>query len=605
MLKLFKKINKDYLFYFILIFYMALMLVLSNYRDMINDETLYFHETYLISELFKNREWIGNYGVGVHGFLFKIPPALIFLISGPSVKVVTIYNILLSGLVGILSYRLFSYVFKNKYYGLLSTMLLICNFHFILSVPTYLREIPSLLVILLFLTHIIKGKGNDVILSLIFLLMLDVKEYIFFVFALFYVIWLFLISKEKGILKKTWDVFKKSVFIFLPSLIWIILMFTTPLIPVNMFLASLVGLKDTSFSYLISHFETQISTMNLLEGGRQIPLIIIKESWPIFVKLLASFGNKLLSYTGKILYPRVFSFLSVPKVVIFPVICASIITLKKFIKTKDGKFRKYALLSLLILVWVLVYILRASHGRYLLPVVPAISAMYIYLVFKQKVSKKQEVFILLGTIIYVLLGFYFEASYVLEKIIIESVIYLLFLLSILKPRICILKFLLILSIFGSSLGTSFLFSYTQGQIYGYTNFGENRRIREVQSLLSPNGKYWINNGANQVLLSSLNEEGYLSPTWRWKLKDIVPKKDLLKSYEEKRNFSFSIKDIKDFREEILKEEIVEIVLITTEVESDFYGYQEWLDIFLEQEWLELTKEKELKNMKVYIFDVRK
>ena len=51
----------------------------------------------IISELLKNGIWIGDYGVGLHGFLFKFPVALIFIILGePSVFAATLFTIFIS-----------------------------------------------------------------------------------------------------------------------------------------------------------------------------------------------------------------------------------------------------------------------------------------------------------------------------------------------------------------------------------------------------------------------------------------------------------------------------------------------------------------------------
>ncbi len=51
-----------------------------------------------------------------------------------------------------------------------------------------------------------------------------------------------------------------------------------------------------------------------------MPLIIIKESYSAFAHVIINILNVILQYIGKVLYPRTFSFISVPKVVIFPVI---------------------------------------------------------------------------------------------------------------------------------------------------------------------------------------------------------------------------------------------------------------------------------------------
>lgn len=94
--------NYDYVMYIVLIIFFLFMLFFSSFRDMVKDESLYFNETWLMSQLLQEGKWIGNYAVGLHGFLFKLPMALIFLITGPSVEIVTIFNILLACITGLL-----------------------------------------------------------------------------------------------------------------------------------------------------------------------------------------------------------------------------------------------------------------------------------------------------------------------------------------------------------------------------------------------------------------------------------------------------------------------------------------------------------------------
>lgn len=620
----FRKVKKDHLFYTLLLIYVAGLFLLSFLRDMVSDEALYLHETFLISELFRAGTWIGPYGVGIHGILFKIPPALIFLLTGPSVAIVTIYNIILTALVGVLSYKLFSHILKNKVYGILSTTILLSNFHFFLSAGTFLREIPSILVILLLLNHIIlHGKTRNILLGLLFLLLLDAKEYIFAIYAVFYVIWLFIDSDQRNILKRCWDVTKQSFFIFLPSLIWIILMFTTHIIPVNMFVASIIGLKDNTFGYLVSHFDVETSTHNALEGGRNIFLILIQETWhPIFI-FLASTVNTILSYIGKVMYPRVFSFLSIPKVVILPVVASSILTLKQYLFTNGGtnnvndagkkksrkkekrKLRNYALLCTLILTWLTIYILRASHGRYLLPIVPAITVIYVYFLFKQKLSIKQKRNIFLATVLYVSFGVYFETSYVIPKIVLEFSILTLFLTMILKPHLQYVKYLLIVLLATGCVTSALLFSYIQGQIHGYMNFGANRNVREIAQLIPEEGRYWINSPSNQHVLSVYNNETYLNPEWKWRLHELVPIRDSLKVYGQEQSFSFLVKDMEIFRENVENYDIDKVVMIVTQVDHERYPDQECLEDFLSTTFLKLDNKVKYKGMDVYIFKVVK
>jgi len=592
--------NYDYVMYIVLIIFFLFMLFFSSFRDMVKDESLYFNETWLMSQLLQEGRWIGNYAVGLHGFLFKLPMALIFLITGPSVEIVTIFNILLACITGLLFYNLSKKVLGKSEYGVLSTLILLSSFYFFISTPTYLREIPSVFVVVLFLYSLI-DNWDKWKMSLIFLLLLDSKEYIFFVFALFYLILLLIESDKKGV-SKIVEVLKQYVLIMLPSAVWLVLMFTTSIIPMNMYVVSTLGLIDTNFKYLFSHFNADMATLNLIEGGREMPLIIIKESYSAFAHVIINILNVILQYIGKVLYPRTFSFISVPKVVIFPVIYTSILLVKKYLKSKSSSIRKYAHLSLLLLVWLVIYILRTSHGRYLLPVLPVISILYIYILFKHRFIKKQKKEMVIGTLIFIVLGFLFETSYVVPKILIEVGIFVLFAVSIRNPKLKNLKYLLVVLLSGACVGVSLLFSYTQGQVYGAVNFGKNRQAEQVAKIL-PNEKYWTNNDINQMLVSVYSNERFSEPQWHWQLHDIVPKKEMLKTLDEKRSFVFEVVSIDKFKKNIKRYNIEKLVLYESKIKEK-YTDQEYLTTFMSQDWIELEKKYEFKGLNVYIFNVK-
>ena len=596
--------NPDVVFYIFMGLYFALMLVLAYFRDMVNDEALYYRETWLMSEVLKNGEWIGNYGVGLHGFLFKLPPALLFLITGPSIDIVTIYNILIGMLTGFLFFKLLKSTLKNSWFAVFATVFMMTSFHFVLSMPTYLRDIPSLSMIVVFLYGVVR-KWNKGWMSLIFLLLLDSKEYVFLIFVIFYVLWLLISSKETKFFAKIWDVFKTSVIVFFPSLVWVVLMFTTGLIPVNMFLASIFGLVDGDLTYTLKHFSTDFNSENLVEGGSSVSLLNGSGK-------LIEIYNFVMAYLGKILYPRSFSFLSVPKVVIFPVVFASVLLVWKYIKAKKKEFSIFVFSALLILVWLLFYIIRTSHGRYLLPILPFIGIILVYIFFFSDFSNKQKNGLLIGTGIFVLLGFIFESSYILPKIIIEIFLLIVLILALLKPKLKLLKgiFISILSLF--SLGIALLFSYTQGQINGYITWGKNTEVEETSKILPDKQKYWGNDFANQDLIAVVKQELYFSSEEKWNLKEYFPKDRLLKTYEEDYSYYFlpsyeseiSSENWDVFKRNIYKENIQKIVVFYSTVENQEFWGQLFLSNFQTFDWLELEKEVQLKNKIVYIFDVK-
>ena len=603
--------NPDVVFYIFMGLYFALMLVLAYFRDMVNDEALYYRETWLMSEVLKNGEWIGNYGVGLHGFLFKLPPALLFLITGPSIDIVTIYNILIGMLTGFLFFKLLKSTLKNSWFAVFATVFMMTSFHFVLSMPTYLRDIPSLSMIVVFLYGVVR-KWNKGWMSLVFLLLLDSKEYVFLIFAVFYVLWLLISSKETRFFAKIWDVFKTSVIVFLPSLLWVVLMFTTGLIPVNMYLSSTLGLVKGDFTYSLTHFGPEFAGQNSVEGGRKIAFLSTENISVPFLRVLVDSCNFVSAYVGKIFYPRSFSFISVPKVVIFPIIYSSILLVWKYIKSKKKGFDIFVFSSLLTLIWLFIYIIRTSHGRYLLPILPFIGILLVYIFFFNAFTKKQKMGLIIGTGIFVLLGFVFEVSYIIPKILIETFLFVLLFISLLKPKFKLCKgiFISLLSVF--SLGIALLFSYTQGQINGYINWGRNNESDKVAEILPKDKTLWISDNGSQDLVAVFRGETYSPVEWHWTLKEILPKKALLKTMGPQYNYAFLITsdyttyllDLETFKKNISYFKVEKVITVYSTLAGESFDGQIYYSEFIKLDWLDLEKEVQLKNKIVYIFDVK-
>jgi hypothetical protein len=371
-----------------------------------------------------------------------------------------------------------------------------------------------------------------------------------------------------------------------------------------MFLASIIGLKDNAFGYLASHFDIETSTANSLEGGKDMFFITISQTWSPVVIFLSKIINTILSYIGKIMYPRVFSFLSIPKVVILPVVISAFINIKRFVVSKKKSLRAIALLSTLILTWLVIYILRASHGRYLLPIVPAIAIVYVFLIFKQRLTLKQKKGMFIATFLYVSAGVYFETTYVLFKVILEYSILTLFMTMFIKPGIKYVRYLLILILAVGSMGSAVLFSYVQGQIYGYMNWGRNRNAEQIADLIPDDAVYWINSPRNASLISVYNNETYLRPEWKWGLSELVPIRDSFKTIGELQSYTFRIRDLETFKENLDKYDIETLVFIKTDLDEEAYPDQEFLkDLLSVSSWLRLEEKVEYKGMEVYIFNI--
>ncbi len=228
----------------ILIFMVGL--VLSFFRWATQDEVVYLKDTMIISEFIKMGKWFGNESVGEHGFLLKIPVALFYLITGPSIWIATFFNVVLASLSAYLMHKVFNHFLKNDLYSMLAVILTVFSFYFVSVVPKYLRDIPVMFALLLFIYALIKEKPFW-LLGLLFVLVLDAKEYIAVILTPVLLIWLPLVEyqKNKFSLKTIWNIGYKSVLLFAPAIFFLYLMFFTPIVPVNSFMSAFLKLTAT------------------------------------------------------------------------------------------------------------------------------------------------------------------------------------------------------------------------------------------------------------------------------------------------------------------------------------------------------------------------
>ena len=370
--------NTKTVFIIYLVFYSIFLVILSFFRDAVADETFFLRETMIISELLKKGIWFGDYGVGLHGFLFKIPVALVFIILGrPSVFTATLFTIFISVSSIWIFYNIVDKYFFKGDSCFWATVLFSASLYFIRTSVSFLRDIPAVFTVLLFLFLFLKNS-NRWLIGLSLLLMLDAKEHVFFTVAPVYGLYILLeelrMVKEKGVGIAVANIITRSFAAFVFSLLYIILMFGTSIIPLNIFLSAILGFNDFGLDWITSQFSFEFGSANLLdEGGKEIFKLsdFIQVGYgtagantrltDILISLI-KVANVTLAYIGKILYPRTFSFISIPKIITLPAI---VIAYKKFRLWWSEKDKGY-LLPMILFFNVVIFILRASHGRYLL-----------------------------------------------------------------------------------------------------------------------------------------------------------------------------------------------------------------------------------------------
>lgn len=594
------------------ILWFLLFIAISFFRDSRLDENIYIGDSVEIANILQRGEWIGNYGVGMHGFLNKFIVGAIFVLTGPSVFIATLTNILFALGSGIVFFKiLFKHLKFSKTFSLLGVTLLFSSYQFLTYTPTFYRDIPALFFVLLVIYSILEKKSKWLT-GLFLLLLLDSKEHVFYTIGPAFVLWIaiesYLINK-RDYLKGIKDFVLNGFKLFLPSLLFLILMFTTSIIPLNIYNANILGLIDGGLESMSSNFDLEAATYNRdaavnVDIARVMPTFPIPIGASTFTTALLSFVNVILSYCGKILYPRTFSFLSIPFIVLIPSLWFAY---RYFIENLRKRESTKLILPILLFVYLSVYILHASISRYILPISPVIFLFFLMflrdLVPKHIYTKK----VLILTFIFIVAGLYFEYSYVSIKIVINILLFSILVLISFGKKIKKenLKILLILIISSFSIGTALLASYSYGQIKGYRMYGYNRECEEIVSLVNKEERIWINDIYWDRLPFVLRRENLGQPEWRWSLKGGVPKKKLLLRNTDFNTYNFYWGEISEFKEEVYKNKIQKVVYVKLEEEfpKEELLLQNRLKILLEADWLILINTIMMENKQIYILDV--
>jgi hypothetical protein len=573
------------------------------FRNATLDDDLYLWETSIMTEALSRGEWIGDYAVGTHGFLFKLPVALVFLLTGPSLEIATVWNILLASISLYLFYKILKEYFPKGIYPFLGTLLLFCNFQFILNLPTYMREIPVLLGFLVVLYTLVKQKPYWLT-GLAMLLVLDAKEYVLFMIAPALAIYV-LMKEWKGFnLKTLWETLKGGVQMFLPTVAFLAIMIFTSIIPVNMYALSVVpGVTEGGVEYHLDHFSVEKATENRIEEGAPE----IQKDVPIEKEEVKSVFGVIMSYLGKILYPRSFSFISIPKVIFFPALLTSMLLFPKFFKKKD-----YTFLSFALIFWsyILVFVLRASFDRYLFPILPVV--VYFFIIFIKDLIKQRKkfLFVLAITTVLAFLGLFFEVDYIAIKIVLNIIVLLLYMgYFIVYPRfyknVNLISSILFIALSGITFSVIAYFFYANGQLYYYRLWGKDYEVKKVVEYFDDDENIMINDPGWNMLINVYRGDNRYDPEWKWKFKDWVPRKDNLKTFERHSAFQpIGISIANDVRS-VENYNIDKVALIVSRLNGYSLTYEHKLERYKSADWLVLEDVIPLKNKDLYIFDVIK
>lgn len=574
---------------------------ISFFRFANADETIYLRNIMILSENIKHLQLFGQYSTGLHGFIFTIPVSLIYLFTGPSVTIATIYNIILTILTIVLLYKIILRLIKNKSDSLSVCLLVLTNYYFFITSTTFLKETQSILSLLIFLYILFfnKSKYKNLFIGLSLLIILDSKEYLFFTLLPAYFLWIITneLTTKNNFRKNILNIFIKFLITLLPSIIWFILMFFTPFIPINMFFATMIGFIKNNFGYVKSTFSYN-SISNFVEKQT-----ISQSIQPIInTSINISYIKNIYILVQKIFLPRSFSIISIPKIIIIPAIYSSVIFFKKYFKKNK---KELLILPLFFWFYLFIYIIRTSHGRYLIPIVPISYFFYILYLTNINKNKKTSLNILLLSLIFSFIGLYFEYKYILIKFLINIIIISLTFLLLKKQKFKNqITFLIVFFISFFSLGTALFSSYSIGQIGQFFRWGYNGESYKITQLFNNDEKVLFNSIENWSELPYFyRKDTNADPEWHWELANWVPKKYMLKIGNQKNTFNFNWETNEELKNKIIENKIDKIAIIKSTIPYYKFPMQEKIEELKTLKWIKLLKIESLKNKNIYIFKV--
>jgi hypothetical protein len=527
--------------------------LLSIPRDAVRDDALYLQDAAIMAQCLSEGRWFGDEPVGLHGFLFKLPAALLFLLTGPNVTIATFITILFAMLAIWLCFLIFHHITGSANWAAAGILLILASYHFLDTQPTFLREIPALLAVLFLIHGLVRRKGDWWMAAALFLV-LDAKEMVYFLILpglCAWIVW-------QGLRNKEWkSVTLRLGFCFLPLFITIIPMFFTGLIPLNPRLPFIMGLHKGGILQAM-HWKFTAATFpaGLTPGIWADPSVsgvpAVTWFWSLLVQI---FG------------PKGFSLVSIPKFIIVPAIAMGIRLQNQWIKSP---LPSLAVLPFITWPYLALIVITRSSGRHLFPIAPILFIFFILFIRDgiQDVRFFKHTFA--ATSIIVALEMFFPHPQQLMNIAVQAVVLLLFWIyystkrssSRLHPITTVMLIAaIIVSTSGSAIAASYLLPGQMGRALIWGRLGEMQQIAEYIPSKTP---VWIN--ANPLLASFYTHQDFLPPKLDKKYyKNFfhIPKSLRLKRSHPQLIHSFPCKSPQAFLRRLRKKKINTILLVVS------------------------------------------
>jgi len=314
-------------------------------------------------------------------------------------------------------------------------------------------------------------------------------------------------------------------------------------------------------------------------------------------------------YARKILYFRTFSLTSTPRFLILIALAVSFLIFKRW---RQGNENERLFLPIIFWGFLSCYILRTSHGRYLLPILPIIILFFLLFIRDFIKEKRFALVTMSAAAVFVAMGMLFETDYIIFKVAINGVIFagliVVYFYDQNKSKVrdqLKTGFLLLFGLlsFAVSLSVSYL---RPGQIGIFKEWGYCAEYDKIAAAAQENIPIWSNIEGElfQFFMRDLDIDFYPDRKM-FTLKPWVPKSRMLNGDFENKVFSFGFELFEQFHDRLNKEQIQTVVLVvSTSDDSEFqFPYQQRLDEFNHMDFLSLKNRIEMKNKIVYIYQL--
>lgn len=592
---------------------LGLGMVLALFRNAIKDETIYLNDAAWMAECLRQGHWFGNEGVGLHGFIFKLPAALLFLCFGRSVFLATVTTVAMGAMAIWLTQRVLLRMLGSLKLAFAGTWLVLTAYHFVQCLPTFMRDIPALLAVLLLIEATVCRRGRWWV-GFLLMLILDAKETTFFMIAPAFAVWVVLDefghSANDGARRlRTWGrIGGRWLAGFLFPLSYIVLMMCTEVVPLNLYLARVLGLTERWIGGVVSQFVSWDPAGTTVGRYRTLPRLHVPEGvWHWAGTIL----DNVVFYAGKLVHPKTFSIMTVSKVIIVPALAMSLRLFREWHRSRETY-----LLLLPLVVWtsLVEYLAGVTVGRYLLPVLPVI--VYFFLRFILCLGERQyAVRVLAVTACALCLELLYELYMVPAKILIAFCpVLLLGAAAILSRREGVsanrlaVTAVLLLGGMGAAASLAASWSTASGQLGNYVRFGYNRDCERILSYIPANTRTWISCTEWSALPKFYRGE---RPGIEHAIHDVrpwIPRVKAMKNIEDFDRiltFADKVPDIERLRELVRRKKIEKLLAIISRTHRVKFMNQDLAETLLQEDWLEIERRVPAKNQDVYILSVKR